>query len=136
MRDGENASRDFPAITEPETGGFLVTVSGEIDLSREDDLSLAFATEGRVFVDMSQVAFIDSSGSRCLVVAKKQSASLELVSKGVVNRLLELAIQHLALVRHFSAAVELHLRVGLADMHLEARAGRSSRSRSWDMHTV
>ena len=33
-----------PAITEPETGGFLVTVSGEIDLSREDDPSLAFAT--------------------------------------------------------------------------------------------
>lgn len=51
-----------PAITEPETGGFLVTVSGEIDLSREDDPSLAFATDGRLFVDMSRVAFIDSTG--------------------------------------------------------------------------
>jgi anti-anti-sigma factor len=71
-------------------GTRFVTVSGEVDVSVADTLTEALSGQ-RVFVDMSGVSLIDSTGTSCLLVALDRSESLVLRTSAPVQRLLELA---------------------------------------------
>jgi anti-anti-sigma factor len=68
----------------------FVTVSGEVDMSVADTLTEALSGH-KVFVDMTGVTFIDSTGTKCLLVALEKSETLILRRSASVNRLLELA---------------------------------------------
>jgi anti-anti-sigma factor len=76
-------------------GTRFVTVSGEVDLSVADTLAEALSGQ-RVFVDMTGVTFIDSTGTSALLIALEKSESLILRRSAPVDRLLELAgVSHL-----------------------------------------
>jgi len=76
-------------------GTRFVTVSGEVDLSVADTLAEALSGQ-RVFVDMTGVTFIDSTGTSALLIALEKSESLILRRSAPVDRLLDLAgVSHL-----------------------------------------
>ena len=78
-------------------GTRFVTVSGEVDTAVADTLAEALSGQ-RVFIDMTGVTFIDSTGTSCLLVALEKSETLILRRSDPVNKLLELAgVSHLFL---------------------------------------
>ena len=68
----------FRAVTHrPDAATWLVTVSGELDLATAPRLEAIFealepAPSDRVVVDLAAVTFLDSSGIRALVRAKRR----------------------------------------------------------------
>jgi anti-sigma B factor antagonist len=74
--------RDRRAMSEPlsltakslDGRGHLVTVAGEIDISDAPELAeyLVHFEDGDITVDLSGVTFIDSSGIRALLAARKR----------------------------------------------------------------
>ena len=76
-------------------GTRFITVSGEVDIAVADTLAEALSGQ-RVFIDMTGVTFIDSTGTSCLLVALEKSETLILRRSVPVNKLLELAgVSHL-----------------------------------------
>jgi anti-anti-sigma factor len=71
-------------------GTRFVTVTGEVDMSVADTLTEALSGI-RVFIDMTGVTFIDSTGTKCLLLALEASETLILRRSAPVDRLLELA---------------------------------------------
>jgi anti-anti-sigma factor len=67
----------FSVQTEPDGEALVVRASGELDLSVaerfEAELRRAIANNASLFLDLSKVGFIDSTGMRALVVAAKQA---------------------------------------------------------------
>ena len=59
--------------TELDGGGHLVTVAGDVDIATAPQLAeyLVAFTDGPVTVDLSQVAFLDSSGMQALLAAHR-----------------------------------------------------------------
>jgi anti-sigma B factor antagonist len=84
----------FDVTAEPHGGGTLLRVSGELDLVSEPQLSEAFArVAGQpVLIDLSELAFMDSTGLRALLAAAKTHPDLKLRGplQPAVERLLEL----------------------------------------------
>jgi anti-anti-sigma factor len=72
---------------EPDSGGTLITLSGEVDLSNADELEdqIAAATEGMasVTVDLRDVTYMDSRGVRIV-----HQLSRRLASSGAVLKVL------------------------------------------------
>jgi anti-anti-sigma factor len=80
----------FEVSTQDVNGTRFVTVSGEVDMSVAD--ALAEALHGpQLFVDMTQVTFIDSTATSCLLHALEASEKLILRRSAQVERLLELS---------------------------------------------
>jgi anti-sigma B factor antagonist len=81
-----------PAPTGPAT---LLTVRGEVDMDTADELERAIqGIDGPLVIDLSRVAFMDSTGLRVLLtasVARGRALSVVLRSESPVLRLLELA---------------------------------------------
>jgi anti-anti-sigma factor len=79
---------------DPEGGGVLLRVSGELDIVSEPQLEAALADAERqpIRVDLSDLAFMDSTGLRALLGAARTYP--EIVLRGplqpAVHRLLEL----------------------------------------------
>ena len=80
------------------SGGTVVLVAGELDLSTVSALEseLASAAPGRIVIDLSECAFLDSSALRALVVAHRASteagASFVLAApSAAIRRVLQLA---------------------------------------------
>jgi anti-anti-sigma factor len=67
-----------------------VTVIGEVDLSNAPALDRALDAN-RLFVDMSGVRFIDSTGIRTLIMARMSAGEFDLVASRVVRKVLDLA---------------------------------------------
>ena len=69
----------FSVRTEQDGDALVIRASGELDLSVADkfeaELRRAIANHASVFLDLSKVGFIDSTGMRALVVAAKQSST-------------------------------------------------------------
>lgn len=75
----------------------IVTVTGEIDLATAPQLNSHLDGAGgpeRLIIDLSDVAFIDSTGLRSLILAReacaKEGRDLHLVSNQTVGRLLDI----------------------------------------------
>jgi anti-sigma B factor antagonist len=68
----------FSVRTEPDGDALVVRASGELDISVADrfeaELRRAIANNASLFLDLSKVGFIDSTGMRALVVAAKQAS--------------------------------------------------------------
>lgn len=62
-------------MTEPSEGLFVVALSGELDMASAGELSLRLAglrsARTRIVVDVSALAFIDSSGLNALVTSAR-----------------------------------------------------------------
>jgi len=94
------APMDYQIDHDPIERGHLVVASGELDISATPRLStvLAFASAspgGRLVLDLSEVAFIDSTALGTILKAAAQldesGTSLEVVApEGPVRRLLEM----------------------------------------------
>jgi len=85
---------DVVASTDPERGGTLLRISGELDLVSEPEFEKALAdieTEP-VRVDLSALAFMDSTGLRSLLSAARAHPGLTLSGplQRPIQRLLEL----------------------------------------------
>ena len=80
----------FEVSTQDVNGTRFVTVSGEVDMPVVDALAEALQRP-RLVVDMTQVTFIDSTGTSCLFHALEASESLILRRSSKVERLLELS---------------------------------------------
>ena len=85
----------FDVTTAEEPGGRVVLhISGELDLVSEPLLAAALAeAQGRpVRIDLSELAFMDSTGLRALLSAARESGDLQLSGplQAPVRRLLEL----------------------------------------------
>jgi anti-sigma B factor antagonist len=65
----------FSVRAEQDGDALVIRASGELDLSVADkfeaELRQAIAKDASVFIDLSKVGFIDSTGMRALVVAAK-----------------------------------------------------------------
>jgi len=63
------------SVTEPSEGLFVVALSGELDMASAGELSLRLAglrsARTRIVVDVSALAFIDSSGLNALVTSAR-----------------------------------------------------------------
>ena len=64
------------SVTEPSEGLFVVALSGELDMASAAELSLRLAglrsnARTRIVVDVSALAFIDSSGLNALVTSAR-----------------------------------------------------------------
>jgi anti-anti-sigma factor len=85
---------DVTASTDPERGGTLVSVSGELDLisTPEFEAVVAGATQQPVRIDLSGLAFMDSTGLRALLGAARDHPALTLQGplQPPIQRLLEL----------------------------------------------
>jgi anti-anti-sigma factor len=85
---------DVTASTDPERGGTLVRVSGELDMisTSEFEAAVAGATQQPVRVDLSELAFMDSTGLRALLGAARDHPTLTLQGplQPPIQRLLEL----------------------------------------------
>jgi anti-anti-sigma factor len=84
----------FDVTTEEEDGTVLLRLTGELDLVSEPVLAQALAkTNGHpVRIDLSELAFMDSTGLRAMLTASQQRADLKLRGplQPSVERLLEL----------------------------------------------
>jgi anti-anti-sigma factor len=84
----------FDVTVEEEPAGIVLRVSGELDLVSEPQLTATLEqTAGRrVRVDLSELAFMDSTGLRALLGAAREYAQLTLSGplQPPVRRLLEL----------------------------------------------
>ena len=62
---------------DPETGGIVLTVAGELDLSTfaivDEQHRVHTRAETPMRVDLGGVTFVDSSGLACLILAKRRS---------------------------------------------------------------
>jgi anti-sigma B factor antagonist len=59
---------DFEVTSRPTLDGVVVTVRGEIDLVTIDAVQAQLdGAEGRVYLDLREVSFIDSAGIRLIV---------------------------------------------------------------------
>jgi anti-sigma B factor antagonist len=81
----------FSVETRVTESGTVVGVAGEIDLQRADQLGavLEAAFDGgaeRIVVELSQVAFMDSLGLRCLVRAQRRHGPDSVVLAGVTGQ--------------------------------------------------
>lgn len=85
---------EVTAAEDPETGGTLLRVSGELDLVSEPQFedALAKAAGRPVRVDLTDLGFMDSTGLRALLGASRTYADLKLTGdlQPAVERLLEL----------------------------------------------
>jgi anti-anti-sigma factor len=85
---------DVSASRDPERGGTLVRISGELDLmsTPEFEAVVAGVTEGPVHVDVSELSFMDSTGLRALLGAARDHPTLTLHGplRPPIQRLLEL----------------------------------------------
>ncbi len=85
---------DVTASTDPERGGTLVSVSGELDLisTPEFEAVVAGVTQQPVRIDLSGLAFMDSTGLRALLGAARDHPALTLQGplQPPIQRLLEL----------------------------------------------
>jgi anti-sigma B factor antagonist len=84
----------FDVAVDEEGDALVLRLSGELDLVSEPMLeaALARAGQGPVRIDMSQLAFMDSTGLRTLLNAARELPGLELHGplQPAVRRLLEL----------------------------------------------
>jgi anti-anti-sigma factor len=84
----------FDVTSEDANGAVLLKLSGELDLVSEPVLAqaLAKANGHPVLIDLSEVAFMDSTGLRALLTAAREHADLKLRGplQPSVDRLLEL----------------------------------------------
>jgi anti-anti-sigma factor len=66
---------------EPRDGAVLVRITGEIDISNVDNVAAELASlqtrGGRIVIDLSALAFIDSSGVRLLASMADQARARE-----------------------------------------------------------
>jgi anti-anti-sigma factor len=85
---------DVHTSTDPERGGTLVRLSGELDLVSSPVLeaTLAEAPAQPLRVDLSELAFMDSTGLRALLSATRDHPGLTLQGplQPPIQRLLEL----------------------------------------------
>jgi anti-anti-sigma factor len=79
---------------DPERAGTLLEVTGELDLVTEPELEAALAavTAPPVRIDLSRLAFMDSTGLRALLSAAREYPELQISGplQPPVQRLLEL----------------------------------------------
>jgi anti-anti-sigma factor len=72
---GDDGSAPFGVEAEEADGALRLRFSGELDYAASDDaraaLERACARGGRIEVDLGEVTFLDSSGLRALVVARR-----------------------------------------------------------------
>jgi anti-anti-sigma factor len=85
---------DVVVSADPERTGTLLQVSGELDLVSEPELEAALAavTAPPVRIDLSGLAFMDSTGLRALLSAAREYPDLQISGplQPAVQRLLEL----------------------------------------------
>ena len=85
---------DVTASNDPERGGTLLRVSGELDLVSEAEFEKALAdVEAQPMrIDLSELAFMDSTGLRALLSAARAHPDLTLSGplQTPIQRLLEL----------------------------------------------
>ena len=85
---------DVAVSEDPEGGGVLLRVSGELDIVSEPQLEAALAQAERqpIRVDLSELSFMDSTGLRALLGAARTYPGIVLSGplQPAVQRLLEL----------------------------------------------
>jgi anti-anti-sigma factor len=84
---------DVAQSDDPDRDGTLLRVTGELDLVTEPELEAALAGATQpVRIDLSQLAFMDSTGLRALLSAAREYPGLEITGalQPPVQRLLEL----------------------------------------------
>lgn len=101
MHDDSHPEPDLQTWLDADGRATVLRVSGEIDLSSADHFTAALGSavdrSGSVIVDLRDVAFMDSTGLRALLEARRRldtdgrTISLHLEDSGPVARLLELA---------------------------------------------
>ena len=96
---------DVAVSDDPERGGTVLRVSGELDLVTEPELEAALAevTAQPIRIDLSGLAFMDSTGLRALLSAAREYPALQISGplQPPVQRLLELT-QTLAILPYQS----------------------------------
>lgn len=101
MSDDLRPSNLFGVRVDREASGAVLKLSGELDIACEEPFKAAVeealeADDGELTVDLSEVAFIDSSGLRFLIElwdrARRQELDLTFVQgTGMVRRTLEIS---------------------------------------------
>jgi anti-anti-sigma factor len=85
---------DVTAQPDPERGGTLLRISGELDLVSEPvfEQALADVQQPPVRIDLSELTFMDSTGLRALLTASRAQEDLLLTGplQTPIQRLLEL----------------------------------------------
>lgn len=111
---------DAAAATDARTGHTVVTVSGDVDMAtapRFGDVAVgAMPIEPSTFVvDLSDVAFMDSSGVTVLVVLRRKARSRRIVLRLVTNRRIDAVLRLAGLTEVFEIHGDLAAAMGGPD---------------------